>query len=185
MNYILASASPRRKELFAQISKEFKILPSDIEEIIPENVEIEKVPEILAEQKAADIAKRYPDAIVIGADTGVFINGKMLGKPTDRKDAKAMLSLLSGNTHKVITGCSIQQGERKLNFSEVTEVTFYPLSDEEIENYVASGECDDKAGSYGIQGKGMLLVKEIKGDYFNVVGLPVARLNRFLLEFTK
>ena len=183
MRYILASASPRRRELFASISENFEIIPSDIEEVIPEGIEIEKAPEILAAQKAADIAKRHPEALVIGADTGVFIDGKMLGKPHDRKEAVQMLRSLSGRTHKVITGCSLQQGERQVSFSEITEVTFYPLSEQEIEDYVATGEPDDKAGSYGIQGKGMLLVQGIKGDYFNVVGLPVARLARAIKEF--
>lgn len=183
MKYILASASPRRKELFTNIYKDFEIIPSDIEEVIPPGVSIEKVPEILASQKAEDIAARYPKALVIGADTGVFIDGKMLGKPRDRNDAISMLRLLSGNTHKVITGCSIQYGSKIASFSEITEVTFYPLTDEEIESYVACGECNDKAGAYGIQGKGMLLVKEIKGDYFNVVGLPVGKLNRVIKEF--
>ncbi len=183
MKFILASASPRRKELFYQIREEFDIIPSDVEETIPLDIEIEKVPELLASQKAADVAARHPDAVVIGSDTGVFIDGEMLGKPRDRNDAAAMLRRLSGRTHKVITGCSIKQGTREMSFSEVTEVTFYPLSNEEIETYVAGGECDDKAGSYGIQGKGMLLVKEIKGDYFNVVGLPVGKLNRELREF--
>lgn len=183
MKYILASASPRRKELFANICKNFEILPSDVEEVIPPDVTIEKVPEILASQKAEDVAARHPKALVIGADTGVFIDGKMLGKPKDRNDAISMLRLLSGNTHKVITGCSIQYGSKKASSSEITEVTFYPLTDEEIENYVDCGECKDKAGAYGIQGKGMLLVKEIKGDYFNVVGLPVGKLNRAIKEF--
>ena len=183
MKFILASASPRRKELFYQICKEFDIIPSGVEEIIPTDIEIEKAPELLASQKAADIAVRHPDAVVIGSDTGVFIDGQMLGKPHDRNEAAAMLRQLSGKTHKVITGCSIMQNSKEMSFSEVTEVTFYPLSDEEIKTYVDSGECDDKAGSYGIQGKGMLLVKKIKGDYFNVVGLPVGKLSRKLNEF--
>ncbi len=183
MKFILASASPRRKELFGQICKEFDIIPSSVAEIIPLNIEIEKVPELLASQKAADVAAQHPNSVVIGSDTGVFIDGEMLGKPRDRNDATAMLRRLSDRTHKVITGCSIIQGKRELHFSQTTEVTFYPLSDEEIKAYVASGECDDKAGSYGIQGKGMLLVKEIKGDYFNVVGLPVGKLSRKLNEF--
>ncbi len=183
MRYILASASPRRKELFASISENFEIIPSGIDEVIPDDALIETVPEILAAQKAADIAKRHPDALVIGADTGVFIDGKMLGKPQDRNDATKMLRSLSGRTHKVITGCCLQKGERQISFSEVTHVTFYPLSETEIADYVATGEPDDKAGAYGIQGKGMLLVKGIEGDYFNVVGLPVARLARAIKEF--
>ena len=183
MRYILASASPRRKELFKNIKANFEVIPSDIEEIVPEGIDVEDVPEILAAQKAADIAARFPDALVIGADTGVFIDGRMLGKPRDREDAKEMLSLLSGRTHKVITGCSLQLGEKKISFSEVSKVTFYPLSEQEILDYIASGEPDDKAGSYGIQGKGMLLVQSIKGDYFNIVGLPVAKLSRVINDF--
>lgn len=182
MRYILASASPRRKELFTNISEQFDIIPSQVEEIIPEGIDIEKVPEILATQKAADIAKKYPEALVIGADTGVFIDGQMLGKPRDCEDAVNMLRSLSGRTHKVITGCSLQWREKKVSFSEVTEVTFYPLTEEEIRDYVATGEPSDKAGGYGIQGKGMLLVQGIQGDYFNVVGLPVAKLNRYVKD---
>lgn len=184
MKYILASASPRRKELFANISEEFDILPSMIEEVVPEGVEIETVPEILASQKAADIAEQNPTALVIGADTGVFIDGKMLGKPKDAAEAAEMLRSLSGRTHKVITGCALYLGEEKITFSELTEVTFYPLSEQEINDYIATGEPNDKAGSYGIQGKGMVLVKEIRGDYFNVVGLPVAKLSRYIQKIT-
>ena len=161
MKYILASASPRRRELFSNITENFEIIPSDIEEIIPEGIAIENAPELLAAQKAADIAAKYPDALVIGADTGVFIDGKMLGKPRNSEDALQMLRSLSGRTHQVITGCALQMGERKISFSEVTEVTFYPLKEQEIADYVATGEPNDKAGSYGIQGKGMVLVKRI------------------------
>ena len=132
MRYILASASPRRKELFTNISEQFDIIPSQVEEIIPEGIDIEKVPEILATQKAADIAAKHPEALVIGADTGVFIDGKMLGKPRSPEEAVNMLRSLSGRTHKVITGCSLQWGEKSVSFSEVTEVTFYPLTEEEI-----------------------------------------------------
>lgn len=183
MRYILATASPRRKELFTNITEQFEIIPSDIAEIIPENIDIETVPQLLATQKAADIAKCHPQALVIGADTGVFIDGKMLGKPQNREQAIQMLCSLSGRTHKVITGCCLMLGKRQICFSEVTSVTFYPLSEQEIMEYVSTGESDDKAGSYGIQGKGMLLVQSIEGDYFNVVGLPVARLKRFIDNF--
>ena len=183
MKYILASASPRRKELLTQITPDFSILPSGAEEIVPEDLSPEQAPEYLAVLKAEDIAKEHTDSIVIGADTGVFVDGEMLGKPKDRNDARAMISKLSGRTHKVITGCCICYGGKHQSFSEITEVTFFPLSDEEIEEYILSDEPYDKAGAYGIQGKGMLLVEKINGDYFNVVGLPVALLAKQIKNF--
>ncbi len=118
--------------------------------------------------------------MVIGCDTGVFIDNLMLGKPADKSQAKEMLSLLSGRTHKVITGCCIMRGGKTVSFSKVTEVEFYRLSDEEIREYISTGEPMDKAGAYGIQGKGSLLVKKISGDYFNVVGMPIAEIRQRL-----
>ncbi len=184
MDYILASASPRRQELLKNITTDFTILPSDVEEIVPPTLAAEDAPAYLARLKAADIANRHPDALVIGADTGVFIDGEMMGKPRDKEHARTMLRTLSGRTHKVITGCALCYGEYHYSFSEVTEVTFFPLSEQEIEQYVSTPEPYDKAGAYGIQQKGMLLVEKIYGDYFNVVGLPVARLDRAIKEFT-
>lgn len=183
MEYILASASPRRKELLQNITPIFNIIPSNAEEIVPEDLAKEQAPEYLATLKAKDIAGKHPDALVIGADTGVFIDGEMLGKPKDKEHADAMLHMLSGRTHKVITGCCICYQGKHQSMSEVTEVTFFPLQDKEIEAYIASGEPYDKAGAYGIQGKGMLLVEKISGDYFNVVGLPVAKLDRMIHNF--
>ena len=180
MKYILASASPRRKELLTNILSDFTIIPSDAPEIIPVNLPPENAPELLACQKAAAIAQKHPDAIVIGADTGVFIDNQMLGKPRDQADAFNMLKMLSGRTHKVITGCCLYYRDKHISFSETTEVTFYSLNDQEINDYIATGEPEDKAGAYGIQQKGSLLVKSINGDYFNVVGLPVAKLYRML-----
>lgn len=185
MQYILASASPRRYELLQNMISEFTVLPSDAPEIIPADCPIFKAPEKLALQKAAAIAKKHPEALVIGADTGVFIDGQMLGKPNSRVHAKQMLKTLSGRTHKVITGCALCLNGKEISFSETTEVTFYDLNDTEIDEYIATGESDDKAGAYGIQQKGALLVKKINGDYFNVVGLPIARLSRVVQEFTK
>ena len=179
-NVILASASPRRKELLGLITKEFKIIPSCVEEAVPDGVPPEKQPEYLARLKAEDIAKKYPHDIVIGADTSVIIDDCVLGKPDGREQAKAMLSRLSGRTHKVETGCAVIKNGECRSFSSVTEVEFYPLEDKEIEEYIATGEPFDKAGAYGIQGKGGLLVKAIRGDWYNVVGLPVARLARTL-----
>ena len=177
---VLASASPRRKELISIISKDVIIAPANVDESFSEINCAETVPEMLAIRKAAYVAKQYPDDTVIGCDTSVIIDGEILGKPADSEDARRMLKLLSGKTHRVITGCAIFKKGRSLSFSEVTKVTFYPLTDDEIENYIASGEPMDKAGAYGIQGYGSILVKEIHGDYFNVVGLPVAKLNRAL-----
>ncbi len=178
---ILASQSPRRQELLRKITEDFICMPADIDETAPQNIETTKAPEYLALKKAEFIAAKNPDSTVLGSDTGVFCDGIMLGKPENREDAVRMLKLLSGRTHSVITGCAIVKGNEKTVFSCETNVTFYELTDKEIEDYVSTGECDDKAGAYGIQGKGALLIKEIKGDYFNVVGLPVAKLSRALV----
>ena len=177
---VLASNSPRRKELLRLISPSFIIEPADIDESRAENVPLDCVPEYLALKKAVQVSKNHPGDTVIGCDTGVFIDNLMIGKPGTEKTAFEILKMLSGKTHRVITGCAIIRGEQKLTFSQTTAVEFYPLSDEEINAYVATGETTDKAGAYGIQGKGALLVKEIRGDYYNVVGLPVALLNRKL-----
>ena len=177
---VLASASPRRQELISVIDSNVIICPSGANEDYSSDTPVESVPEILAARKAADIAKKYPTDTVIGCDTSVLIGNEILGKPKDAEDAKRMLKLLSGNTHKVITGCAIFKGGKSISFSETTEVTFHPLSDKEINDYVATLEPFDKAGAYGIQGKGALLVKGINGDYFNVVGLPVSKLNKVL-----
>ncbi len=180
---ILASASPRRQELLKLITEDFAVVPSDIDETVPDTIAVECRPEYLAVKKARHIFENgYEKDVVIGCDTGVVIDGKMLGKPMDAADAKAMLKSLSGRTHKVITGCCICKNGVQKSFSQVTEVEFYPLSEDDIDNYIATGEPMDKAGAYGIQGKGSLLVKSINGDYFNVVGLPVALLNQKLIE---
>lgn len=177
---ILASRSPRRKELLKRINVPFEVIGSDIEETIDLNLTPDQVAQSLAFQKSSYIAKKYPNAYVIGADTIVVFENKILGKPQDEDDAYKMISLLSGNTHSVLTGVSIIHGEMNITFHEQTEVTFWELSDKEIRSYIKSGEPFDKAGSYGIQQLGSLFVKEIKGDYFNIVGLPISRLYREL-----
>ncbi len=177
---ILASASPRRQELLRLIFNEFNVIPSDAEEIVNENISAENTAEYLAVLKAKAVAEKYPQDTVIGADTCVVIGNKILGKPKDKEDARKMIKLLSGNVHKVITGCAIIGGKKINSFSAETEVEFYPLSDAEIEEYINTSEPYDKAGGYGIQGKASLFVKGIKGDYFNVVGLPIAQLNKEL-----
>lgn len=180
---ILASASPRRKELLKLVVDDFCIEPADIEESVTENIEIEKYPEYLASKKAEHIYHNgHSNDVVIGCDTGVFIDGEMLGKPQNFEDAKKMLARLSGRTHKVITGVSVSAKGRCIRFSQTTDVEFFELCDKEIEEYVLTGEPMDKAGAYGIQGRGALLVKNINGDYFNVVGLPIAQLSRVLKQ---
>lgn len=182
MGIILASASPRRQELLSFITNDFKVCPSNIPEIVPKNLKVSKHPEYLSKLKALDIANKYPDDIVIGADTAVIIGSEILGKPSDRDDAKRMLSLLSSKTHKVITGCTIINKGKAISFSVTTKVKFYKLDSLQIEEYINSSEPYDKAGSYAVQSKGGLFVKKIKGDYFNIVGLPIAKLYKKLNE---
>ena len=181
MNLILASQSPRRKELMGRITEDFSVIVSDVEELRDPAWSVDELPLRLASQKAEAVAKDHPDAVVIGADTVVAMGETVLGKPRDDEDAFSMLRQLSGRTHKVITGVSVwQKGEEKAAFTQTTKVTFYPLTDEEIRAYLATGEHRDKAGAYGIQGFGGLFVEGIEGDYFNVVGFPVAKLAREL-----
>lgn len=180
---ILASGSPRRKQLLEQGQLQFSISTSTIDETISNSLSPYETVEQLAFKKANDVFKRYHDAIIIGADTIVSINGSILGKPNDEADAFEMLAQLSGNDHDVYTGVAIISQEKTVVFHEKTIVTFWELTPKEIEAYIASGEPFDKAGSYGIQGLGALFVKKISGDYFNVVGLPLARTVRELKNF--
>ena len=179
---ILASASPRRKEILELADLDFDIMPSDAEEITTKIAPHEVVME-LASIKAKDIyEKSDKQSMIVGADTVVAYQGQILGKPKDEADAKRMLRMLSGQTHEVYTGvCVIKDGEAK-TFYEETKVIFYEISDEQIDHYIKSGESMDKAGSYGIQGKAAIFIKGIQGDYYNVVGFPIAR---FLQEITK
>lgn len=179
---ILASKSPRRQELLKLIFDEFECIPSEKEEKTPENLPIEKCAEFLAVQKACDIAENHKDSLVIGSDTVVICENRLMGKPKNRQDAFEMLRFLSGKKHKVITGCCVAHGGEVISFSEETTVEFYPLTDSHIEAYLDTGEPFDKAGAYGIQGKGALLVKGIEGDYYNVMGLPVSRLFHMLFN---
>lgn len=180
---ILASKSPRRQELLKYITEDFESIPSNEEEICPDDLPLEKCAEYLAKIKAQSILKDHSDSIVIGSDTVVLADNRLLGKPHSRQEAFDMLSLLSGRVHKVITGCCICSEDKIESFSQVTSVEFYPLSEKEINDYIDTREPFDKAGGYGIQGKGAFLVKEIVGDYYNVMGLPVALVNRKLKEF--
>lgn len=179
-NIILASASPRRQELLELICKDFTVCVSDVDETVPEGIPLYSQPEYLAGLKAKSVAEKYPESIVIGADTSVFADNMVLGKPKNEEDAFKMLSSLSGKKHLVITGCAIVFGDEVHSFSVTTEVEFYELSNEQILDYIQTKDCMDKAGSYGIQTGGVFFVKGINGDYNNVVGLPVAELKRQL-----
>ena len=177
---VLASASPRRRELIKLISDDVLCVTSGEDETLPEGLPASEVPVYPARLKALSVAKDYPDCTVVGSDTVVILEDEILSKPESFEDACEKLRALSGKTHKVVTGCCIVEGEEVRTFSEETKVEFFQLTDEEIRAYVKTDEPMDKAGAYGIQGRGSLFVKGIKGDYFNVVGLPVARLYREL-----
>lgn len=184
---ILASASPRRSALLSQIGLTFEIFPSEIEEPLPDkDLSPEKVTQKLAKLKARAVAERYTEGIIIGADTLVLLKKELLGKPKNREDAKSMLSRLSGKTHRVITGVALIDVKKKTEttWSEVTKVCFRELCADEIDNYIESGEAKDKAGAYGIQGRGAAFVKRIDGCYFNVVGLPLASFVEKLADNT-
>lgn len=173
---ILASRSPRRKELLSLIFDSFRIKPAQSDEVIDKNTPTDLVPQSLALDKCKEIAKSEPHALVIGCDTAVILGDLIMGKPEDDDDAYSMLSQLSGKTHKVISGVAVYYNGEYTQFSSVTEVTFKSLTEQDIWDYIATGEPSDKAGAYGIQGKGSVLVESINGDYFNVVGLPVSDL---------
>ena len=179
MKLILASASPRRQELLKLFGIPFTVRVADIDETMdPTATPFDEVARV-SRLKAMAVPAGDED-VVIAADTIVVCAGKVLGKPRDEEDAKAMLSLLSGRDHQVMTGCTLLRGEKCETFTEVTDIHFRPLSKKEIENYVATGEPMDKAGSYGIQGGAALFCQRMVGDYYNVMGLPVCALGESL-----
>ncbi len=184
MDIILASQSPRRKELLTQMGLTYRVHAADIDEHMDRSLPPDKLVEAISAEKAAAVAAIEGDApLIIAADTVVALDGAILGKPHGEKDAYEMLSRLSGRRHQVYTGFTVRQGGRVVTRSERSEVSFRALSGEEIAAYIATGEPMDKAGSYGIQGFGALLVEGIRGDYFNVMGLPVCHLGQVLKEF--
>ena len=182
---ILASNSPRRKELLGKIGiEEFKIISPNVDESVEKNLSPSEIVERLSLRKALAAAKKAgPDDLIIAADTVVALDGAVLGKPHDEADAFAMLSALSGREHHVYTGVTVLRGEEAVTQHEETAVTFRDIGPDEIRGYIATGEPMDKAGAYGIQERGALLVSGIHGDYFNVMGLPVFRLGRVLAQF--
>ena len=185
MEIILASGSPRRRELLERMGiEEFDIITSDVDETLDDSLPPAMQVEQLSCRKAEAVAAEQPDdALIIAADTVVALDGTILGKPADEADAFRMLSALSGVRHHVYTGVTVILGDKTLTRHEVTSVDFRSLEPEEIELYIATGECMDKAGAYGIQGYGALLIEGITGDYYNVMGLPVALLAQMLKEF--
>lgn len=181
MPLILASGSPRRRELIDSMGIPFQVIVADAEEVKAGNPQ-ELVMEN-ARRKAAAVAKSHPGRIVLGADTMVFAAGEALGKPRDDQDARRMLRLLSGGTHWVYTGVSVMQDERQDTRWDATKVFFSPLTEAQIDRYIASGEPWDKAGAYAIQGKAGMFVERIEGSYSNVIGLPLALVREMLLGF--
>lgn len=181
--FIVASASPRRRELLSNVGFTFEVIPSDADESCEEKLSPEELVTELGRRKAESVFAENTDAVVLGCDTIVEYEGNVLGKPESREEAKEMLRMLSGKKHNVHTGVCIMDNEKAVSFVNTVKVEFYELSGELIDSYVATGESDDKAGAYGIQGVGCVLVKGIEGDYFSVVGLPVAETVRKLGEF--
>ena len=184
MKIVLASQSPRRKELLGRMGLEFVTQASKIDESAFDGLEARELVATLSREKAQWIARQLDgETLVIGADTVVVRDGAALGKPKDAEDAVAMLLSLSGRDHQVCTGVTVCRGDRVLTQVEETQVTFRELTEMEVRQYVTNGEPMDKAGDYGIQGLGGLLVEGIRGDYSNVVGLPVCRLGQMLKDF--
>ncbi len=187
MKWILASASPRRRELLSQMGLDFEVVPAQGEENVCETAPKKAVIE-LARAKAREVlARRRPEeeaAGIIAADTIVVSDGRILGKPADEAEAFAMLSMLQGRTHQVYTGVAVIRlpKESEQVFYECTDVSFDAMTEDEIRAYIATREPMDKAGAYGIQGRGGMYIREIRGDYYNVVGLPICRLRRVIGE---
>lgn len=183
MQLILASSSPRRQELLRQIGIPFVVEVPEVDEHAVHAESPAELVERLALRKARAVAARHPDALVLGADTIVVVDGEVLGKPADRAEAEAMLGRLSGRPHQVLTGVAVVRGPEEQVAHEETVVRFAPLTREQIRWYVETGEPMDKAGAYGIQGRAAALIASISGDYYNVVGLPLHRTVQMLAQF--
>jgi septum formation protein len=179
---VLASGSPRRRQLLELIGIEHEVSPSNIDETIRPRETPRRHAERLAREKASAVASREPQRITVAADTIVVVNRKVLGKPRDEDDARRMLSMLSGREHTVITAVAVARGRKLRSAVEEVKVKFRRLRDDEIDAYIATGEPMDKAGAYGIQGFGATIVECVNGDYFAVMGLPLARLVTLLRD---
>ncbi len=183
MNIILASSSPRRTEILKLANIIHKVIPSTCKEVIEEGLKPIEVVQSLSYQKANNVFQDNKDSLIIGADTIVTIDNKILGKPHNEKEALEMLELLSGRTHEVITGVTIINKNIHKTFYEITEVTVAKLSKKQIIDYINSEYIYDKAGSYAVQGEFCKYIDKINGDYYNVVGLPISRIYKELKEF--
>ena len=184
MNHlILASGSPRRRELLSLYTTDFTVCVSDFDESAVTAPTPAQLVEQLAIGKCLAVAKQHPDAVVIGCDTVVDVDGAVFGKPHDAEDAKRMLRALSGKTHQVHTGVCISDGTRAESFVDSCRVTFFPLGEEEIDFYASTAEPYDKAGAYAIQGRAALWLDRIEGDYYTIMGLPVSRTVQLLAHF--
>jgi septum formation protein len=177
---VLASASPRRRELLAQMGVKFRVEPTDADETLPEGAAPARAAAELAGRKAAAAAAKWPDALVIAADTLVIVEGRILGKPADEREAAEMLRLLRGREHTVATGVCVAFLGRRFSACELTKVRFDSMTDGDIDNYVRTGEPMDKAGAYGIQGRAGVFISGIEGCWYNVMGLPLATLRKLL-----
>ena len=181
--FVLASASPRRRELLRDAGYDFSVVPSTADETLPENCPAADAVRLLAERKAQSVLLQVPGSVVLGCDTVVAVGHAILGKPRTEEEAAAMLRALSGKVHTVFSGVCVTDGTKTETFVSATDVVFAALSEATIASYVATGEPMDKAGAYGIQGRGSVLVERINGDYFTVVGLPLQKAARTLATF--
>lgn len=175
MKLILASKSPRRREILSMVTEEFTVKVSNADESVEKGIDLYKIPELLASKKAQAIMAENDD-VIIGCDTVVIYENELLGKPRDKKDAKRMLRLLSGTTHYVVSGLAIKCGEKIYKASETTAVKMREISESEIDSYVERFNPIDKAGAYGIQEMAGAFIEKIDGDFYNVVGLPLCKL---------
>ena len=183
LRLVLASGSPRRRDLLRQVGvTDFTVRVPDVEEVLPDGLSPRETVEAVSRQKA-EASDAAPDELIITADTMVFLDGLRLGKPRDESDALRMLTALQGRRHTVCTGVTVRNGPRFLTRSEATDVTFRPASRDTLLRYIATGEPMDKAGAYGLQERGVLLVERVDGDFTNVIGLPLPLLDRMLAEF--
>lgn len=182
---VLASSSPRRKQLLSKIISEFEIIPSDVEEIYPNTISTMHVSLYLSDLKAYDIHKKYPNDIVIGCDTSVIINDVILGKPKNKTHAKEMLSSLSNNMHYVVSGITVYDKDSKYQINSISKVYFKNLSIQEIDEYLENDEYKDKAGGYAIQGLANKFIDRFEGEYESIVGLPIIELDKLLKSIIK
>lgn len=179
---VLASGSPRRAQLLRMLVPNFEIIPAEADETIPPHVPPEAAAVLLAERKAKAVAALQPQKLILGCDTVVIVQNRILGKPRDQKECVAFLRLLEGTVHQVITGCALVHNGKLQSFSVGAEVRFFPMTEAEIEAYSLTPEPYDKAGGYGIQGTAALFIQEICGDYYTVMGLPISALRQALLK---